>query len=161
MTIKNTWLEDSRFSLINYSLNLIANDMPCKRPRGQGLGRLIRDQRWYRSYVALSRVKTLDGLLLKPAFNFERLEKINKSTAMAEWCKELQRLRNLAQWLNIVSRKNIRTPNFVSFFALMWSFKRGRKNVKCISYPFETSHQSKKRNKIRCPNVFAAHGTNR
>ncbi len=48
------------------------------------------------TYVALSHVKTLEGLLLKPAFNFDRLTKINKSTAMAKWCKELQHLRNLA-----------------------------------------------------------------
>ena len=48
------------------------------------------------SYVALSRVKTLEGLLLKPTFNFSRLEKINKSKAMAGRRDELSRLEKIA-----------------------------------------------------------------
>ena len=48
------------------------------------------------TYVALSRVKTLGGLLVKPAFNFDRLLKINNSPAMTTRRDELQRLWNLA-----------------------------------------------------------------
>ena len=48
------------------------------------------------TYVALSRVKTSDGLLLKPAINFNRLLLINNSKSMVERRGELERPRNLA-----------------------------------------------------------------
>ena len=48
------------------------------------------------TYVALSRVKTLEGLLLKPAFNFDRLLKINRSPSMVDCRDELQRLWNMS-----------------------------------------------------------------
>ena len=47
-------------------------------------------------YVALSRVKTLEGLLLKPVFNFDRLLKINRSPSMVDRRDELQRLWNMS-----------------------------------------------------------------
>lgn len=47
------------------------------------------------TYVALSRVKTLSGLLLKPSFNFDRLKKINSSHSMNARRNELQRLWNI------------------------------------------------------------------
>ena len=44
------------------------------------------------TYVALSRVKTLEGLFLKPAFNFDRLLKINRIPSMVDRRDDLQRL---------------------------------------------------------------------
>lgn len=48
------------------------------------------------TYVALSRVKTLDGLLIKPSFNLDRLLTINNSNSMRARRDELQRLWNIA-----------------------------------------------------------------
>lgn len=48
------------------------------------------------TYVALSRVKSLEGLLIKSSFNFDRLLKINNSQAMIGRRDELQRLWNMA-----------------------------------------------------------------
>ena len=49
------------------------------------------------TYVALSRVKILNGLLLKPSFNYDELFKINNSKVMTGRRDELQRLWNLYQ----------------------------------------------------------------
>lgn len=48
------------------------------------------------TYVALTRVKTLKGLLIKPSFNIDRLTKINNSRSMVGRRDELQRLMNVA-----------------------------------------------------------------
>ena len=48
------------------------------------------------TYVALSRVKTLEGLLLKPAFNFYRLLKINRRPSIVDRRDELQKLWNMS-----------------------------------------------------------------
>lgn len=48
------------------------------------------------TYVALSRVKTLEGLLIKPAFNLDRLLNINNSKSMNARRDEIQRLWNIA-----------------------------------------------------------------
>ena len=50
-----------------------------------------------RRYVVPPRVKSLNGLLLKPYFNYARLLKIHNSKAMTGRWDELQRLWNSYQ----------------------------------------------------------------
>lgn len=47
------------------------------------------------TYVALSRIKTFNGLLIDPAFPLERLMKINTKKGLTEKKKELKRLLEL------------------------------------------------------------------
>ena len=44
------------------------------------------------TYVAMSRVRTLDGWLIKPSFNIDRLININNSTSMIARRNEIRRL---------------------------------------------------------------------
>lgn len=85
---------------VSDSIGILSWAISIHRSHGITLDRVIVDigQNEFRigfSYVGFSRVKILEGLLIKTFFNFDRLLKINRSSATVGWREELDRYRNI------------------------------------------------------------------